>query len=81
MFSFYPNSTFTRTSYYQKAVYADSKLNSIMTTSLSESSGKLHEVYHYGNTAISDVAVDWVSDNIYWTNQTSHGRFSIFNQR
>ncbi|XP_063679805.1 low-density lipoprotein receptor-related protein 1-like [Bolinopsis microptera] len=57
----------------QKAVYADSKLNSIMMTSLSESSGKLQEVYHYGNTAISDVAVDWVSDNIYWTNQTSHG--------
>ena len=34
----------------------------------------LKEVYHYGNSKVEDINVDWVSDNVYWCNETSHSK-------
>ncbi|KAL5259102.1 hypothetical protein ACHWQZ_G009529 [Mnemiopsis leidyi] len=58
----------------QKAVYADSTRRSVIVTPMSDNDDKVSpkEVFHFGDTTISDLVVDWVSDNIYWTNQTSH---------
>ena len=58
-------------------MYADAAQRSIMVTPMSDRVDEVlsKEVFHYGDTLLSDVVVDWVSDNIYWTNQTSHGRF------
>lgn len=58
-------------------MYADSTRRSVIVTPMSDHDDKVSpkEVFHFGDTTISDLVVDWVSDNIYWTNQTSHGRF------
>ena len=58
---------------FQKAVYVDSDSRAIMSVSLSDPAIPPTVIHHYGTTLVSDLAVDWVSDNVYWTNQTSHG--------